>query len=82
MDGLYNYKVQEPIFREYLQELDDEQLSSVARDYVFLCETSIGGPWKIDLFKTNLIKEEFARRGKLELFEVAETFILKSLKHY
>lgn len=27
MDGLYNYKVQEPIFREYLQELDEEQLS-------------------------------------------------------
>ena len=22
MDGLYNYKVQEPIFREYLQGLD------------------------------------------------------------
>jgi len=44
-----------------------------------LCETSLGGPWKIDLFKTNLIKEEFARRRKLELFEVAEGFILKSL---
>jgi hypothetical protein len=67
MDGLYNYKVQEPIFREYLQELDDEQLSNVACDFVFLCETSIGGPWTIDLFKRNLIKEEFASRGKLEL---------------
>ena len=44
-----------------------------------LCETSLGGPWRIDLFKTNLIKEEFARRRKLELFEVAEGFILKSL---
>ena len=82
MDGLYNYKVQEPIFREYLQELDDDELSREARNHVFLCETSLGGPWKIDLFKTNLIKEEFARRGRLELFEVAETFILKSLKHY
>ena len=68
MDGLYNFNVQGPIFREYLQELDDEQLSRVARDYVFLCETSFAG--KIDLFKTNLIKEEFGRRGKLELFEV------------
>ena len=75
MDGLYNYRLQEPIFRTYPQELDEEQLSRVARNYVFLCETSIGGPWKIDLFKTNLIKEEFGRRGKPELFEVAESFI-------
>jgi hypothetical protein len=44
MDGLYNYKVQEPIFREYLQKLDDEELSREARDFVFLCKTSIGGP--------------------------------------
>jgi len=69
------------IFREYLHELDDEELSREARNHVFLCETSLGGPWEIDLFKTNLIKEEFARRGKPELFEVAEKFILNSLKH-
>ena len=75
MDSLYNYKLQEPIFREYLQKLDDEE----ARDFVFLCKTSIGGPWKIDLFKTNPIKEEFERRGKVGLFEFAEAFILKSL---
>jgi hypothetical protein len=80
MDGLYNYTVQEPIFREYLRRMDDAELSGMARDYVFLCETSLRGPWKIDLFKTNLIKEEFARRGKPGLFEVAESFILKSLK--
>jgi hypothetical protein len=75
-----DFTVQEPTFRECLQELDDEQLSSVARDYVFLCQTSLGGPWKLDLFKTNLLKEEFERRGKLELFEVAEKFVLNSLK--
>lgn len=50
---MYNYKVQEPIFR-HLQGLD-EQLSRMARNYLFLCQT----PWKIDLFKTTLIKEEF-----------------------
>jgi hypothetical protein len=81
MDGLYNFKVQEPIFRDYLQGLDDEELSRETRNHVFLCETALGGPWKIDLFKTNLIKEEFERREKLELFEVAEKFILNSLKH-
>jgi hypothetical protein len=81
MDGLCNYKIQGPIFREHLQKLDDDELSREARNHVFLCETSIGGPWKIDLFKTNLIEAEFERRGKLELFEEAETFILKSLKH-
>ena len=52
MDGLYNYKIQGPIFREHLQKLDDEELSREARNHVFLCETSIGGKWKIDLFKT------------------------------
>ena len=62
MDGLFNYKVQEPIFRVYLHELDDDQLSNVARDFVFLCKTSIGAPWRVDLFKTNLIREEFVRR--------------------
>jgi hypothetical protein len=80
MDGLYNYTVQGPIFRAYLQELDDEELSREARNHVFLCETSLGGPWKIDLFKRNLTKEEFGRRGKLELFVVAEKFILNSSK--
>ena len=79
MDGLYNFTVQEPILREYLQELDDEELSREARNHIFLCKTSLGGPKEIDLFKANLIKEEFERRGKLELFEVAEKFILKSL---
>ena len=67
MDGLYNFTVQEPIFRDYLQELDDDQLSNVARDFVFLCKTSIGAPWRIDLFKTKLIREEFVRRGKPQL---------------
>jgi hypothetical protein len=33
MDGLYNYKVQEPIFS---QGMDNEHLSSMARDYASL----------------------------------------------
>ena len=52
----------------------------MARDYAFLCQTSIDGPRKIDLFKTNLIKEEFARRGKPEVFEVVQNSILNFLK--
>ena len=62
MDGLYNYKVQEPLFREYLQELDDEELSREARNPVFLCETSLGGPWEIDVFKTD-VRISAARMG-------------------
>ena len=79
MDGNYNYKVQEPIFREYLQGMDDENLSGIAQDYIFLCETSIGGPWKIE-FSNGLIQEEFSQLGKLELFQIAQDFILNSLK--
>jgi hypothetical protein len=55
--------------------MNDERLSGMARDYVFLCETAIKGPWKIDVFKQDLIREGFARRGEPELFEVAENFI-------
>jgi hypothetical protein len=47
---------------------------------VFLCKTSLGAPWEIDVFKGNLIREEFARRQKVELFGIAENFILNSLK--
>ena len=63
MDGLYNYKVQKPIFRQYLQEMSDEQLSSMVRDGVFLCETSLGHPWKTNLFKTNLSKRNSVAEG-------------------
>ena len=31
MDGFYNFTVQEPIFREYLEELDEEQLSRCSK---------------------------------------------------
>jgi len=44
--------------------MDDEELSGMARDYEFLCETAINGPWKIDAFKRNLIREEFCQRGQ------------------
>ena len=30
MDGLYNRKIQEPIFKNYLQEMDDDELGSLA----------------------------------------------------
>ena len=50
------------------------------RDYVFLSTTSLGGPWKIDLFKRNLIQRRVRSSGKSELFEVAESFILRSLE--
>jgi hypothetical protein len=60
--------------------LNDEKLSSVARDYVFHSATWLGGPWKIGLFKRNLNKKEFDRRGKSELFEVAESFIPRSFE--
>lgn len=79
MVGLYNRLAEEPIFREYLQELDDDQLGRVARQYVFLCETALHGPWDIDVWKRDAARDEFQRRHRSQLFEEAERFILDSL---
>ena len=64
MDGLFNLKIQEPIFRELLQEMDDAKLASFARDFVFMCQTALNGPWAIDEFKREAIREESCRRGR------------------
>ena len=79
MVGWIDRNVEEEIFREYLQEMHDAELSRVARHYVFLCQTSLGGPWKIDVWKRDFIHEECSRRQKPELYQQAEEFILNSL---
>ena len=54
----YNRKIQEPIVKNYLQEIDDDTLGSFARDFVFMSRTALNGPWAIDEFKPEATREE------------------------
>jgi hypothetical protein len=60
--------------------MGDAKLASFARDYAFLCKTTLNGPWAIDEFKREASREECCRRGRPEIYGEAERFILKSLK--
>lgn len=79
MDGLYNRKIHEPIFKEHLQNISDAELAREARSYVFMCNTALNGPWAIDEWKRKAIQEESCRRGRPEIYQEAERFILESL---
>ena len=79
MAGWTDAKVEEEIFREYLEGMNDAELSRVARHYVFLCQTSLGGPWKIDVWKRDFVHQECSRRQKPKLYQQPEEFILNSL---
>ncbi len=70
----------EPIFREWLQEMDDRRLESEALTWIWLCETTKNGPWEEDKWRRECVKEECQRREKLEIFSRAQEAILRSLK--
>jgi len=60
--------------------MDDAKLASFARDYIFMCQTTLNGPRAIDEFKREASRKECRRRGRPEIYEEAERFILESLK--
>jgi hypothetical protein len=57
----------EPIFREWLQEMDDRRLESEALTWIWLCETSKNG-WEEDKWRRECVKDECQRREKPEVF--------------
>ncbi len=69
----------EPIFREWLQEMDDRRLESEALTWIWLCETRKNGPWKEDKWRRECVKDECQRREKPEIFLRAERRILSQL---
>jgi hypothetical protein len=54
----------EPIFREWLQEMDDRRLESEALTWIWLCETTKNGPWEEDKWRRECVKDECQRREK------------------
>jgi hypothetical protein len=66
----------EPIFREWLQEMDDRRLESEALTWIWLCETTKNGPWEEDKWRRECVKDECQRREKAE--EPNEEFSVSS----
>lgn len=79
MVGYLKEDIEQAIYREYIQEMSDDRLEEEARDYNWLCETSLGGPWPIHRWKRDYVREECQRRGKGESYERARITILSQL---
>ena len=70
----------EPIYREILREMDDKELESRATRDIWLCETTLGGPWTEDVWHRVCVKQECERRGEPEIFERAKRRVLRVLE--
>ena len=77
--NIVHREVAEPLFRHAILQMSDEALESEARGWVWLCETSLDGPWAEDVWHRDCIREEFERRGRLDNFLRAEQRILIQL---
>jgi hypothetical protein len=76
---LVRQEVAEPIYRDTLRQVSDESLESEARGWVWLCETRSDGPWAEDVWHQDCVREEFERRGRLDVFLRGERRILVQL---
>ena len=72
-------EVAEPIYRDTLRQVSDETLESEARGWVWLCETRLDGPWTEDVWHRDCIRQEFERRGRLDIFLRVQQRILVQL---
>jgi hypothetical protein len=79
MVGYVRQSEEEEIYGKYLREMRDDRLEEEARDYVWLCETSLGGPWPIYTWKRDFVRVECEKRGQPERFERALETILQDV---
>ena len=79
MVGYLKEEIEQAIYREYIQEMTDDRLEEEARDYNWLCETSLGGPWPIYTWKRDFVLAELRKRGVAERYERARDVILRQL---
>jgi hypothetical protein len=63
--------VAEPIFRERLKQLDDEELAGAARTWIWQRDTALW-PYEEDSWHCECVKQECERREKSDLFALAE----------
>jgi len=71
--------IAEPIFRENLKQLDDQELAAIARTWIWQRETAMY-PYDEDAWRCECIKQECENRGKPGIFQLAEHNILSQLK--
>jgi hypothetical protein len=69
----------EPIFREWLQEMDDRRLESEALTWIWLCETRKDGLWEEEVWRRDCVRSECERRERPEIFLQAQSRILMQL---
>ena len=80
MVGFEKRWIEEESYLDRLIEMTDDRLEKEARDYVFLCETSLGGPWEIYAWKRDFVRDELERRGQGERYERAEARIVTEVE--
>lgn len=73
-------EVAEPIYREMLRDLDDERLEAAAKSWIWQREVALYGPAEEDEWHCDSVREECARRGRLEIFLRAENNILAQVR--
>ena len=78
--SIVHREVAEPIFRETLRRLDDGQLESTAKSWIWQRETALHGPYKEDEWHCDCTGEECQRRERPEIFMHAENNILAQLR--
>lgn len=79
MVGYLNKEIERAIYRDYIQEMDDDRLEEEARDYNWMCETALGGPRPIDTWKRDFVKAELEKRDLEYRYRRARVAILSQL---
>jgi len=71
--------IAEPIFRENLKQLDDQELAAIARTWIWQRETSLY-PYEKDTWRCDCIKQECEQRRNPDIYQHAENNILAQLR--
>jgi len=71
--------VAELIFRNRLQELNDEELAAAARTWIWQRETALW-PYEEDSWHCECVRQECERREKHSIFSQAQNNILAQLR--
>ena len=69
----------EPIFRESLKRLDDQELAATARTWVWLRESALFS-YDEDTWRCECVKQECEERGLTDIYRNVESNILAQLR--
>ena len=71
--------VAEPIFRNWLESMNEEQLAEQAVTWIWFCESRVDGPWEEDAWRRDRVADECSRRGRMDIFDRARRAAVQSL---